>query len=80
MLGWLLTVDYNMAGNESFAATGEKYASFADNEQVIEPYMFELNKEDHGDTSWDSSEDSSSEEEELKEVFEAANVWRCTTL
>lgn len=69
-----------MAGNESFAATGEKHESFAGNEQVIEPYMFEPNKGDHGDTSGDSSEDSPSEEEELDEVFEAANAWRRTTL
>ena len=76
----MLTVNYNMAGNESFAATEEKHASFAGNEQVIELYMFEPNKGDHGDTSGDSSEDSPSEEEELDEVFETANAWARATL
>jgi hypothetical protein len=69
-----------MASKESFATNEEKDESFGSKEQVIELYMFEPNKGEHGEASDDSSEDSGSEEDEFDEEFEAANAWHRTTL
>ncbi|CAB3996154.1 Hypothetical predicted protein [Paramuricea clavata] len=68
-----------MASKESFATNEEKDESFGSKEQVIEPYMFEPNQEEHGEASDDSSEDSGSEEDEFDEEFESANAW-CRTM
>jgi hypothetical protein len=64
--GLLFSPKYNlnMASKESFATNEEKDESFGSKEQVIEPYMFEPNKGEHGEASDDSSEDSGSEEDE----------------
>jgi hypothetical protein len=69
-----------MASKESFTTNEEKDESFGSKEQVIEPYMFEPNKGEHGEASDDSSEDSGSEEDEFDEEFEAAFSCRRTTL
>ena len=56
------------------------FDDFVQNEPIIEPYMFELNKDDERYSSEDSSEDSYDEEDEYNDEFKRANSWRLTTL
>ena len=74
------TYNSNMATNDSFTTTKERNEILGDKEQVIKPYMFEPNKGDRREASYNSSEDSGSEEEEFDEEFEAANAGRRTSL
>lgn len=52
----------------------------AQNDFVIEPYMFEPNKGDGGDSNEDCSDDSSSGDDQYDAEFEGANAWRLATL
>ena len=56
------------------------FHDFVQNEPIIEPYMFEPNKDDERYSSEVSREDSYDEEDEYNDEFERANSWRLTTL
>lgn len=76
---WVVVFKFNMASKE-IMPSAEKTDSICSEDQVIQPYMFEPNKGDKDETFYDSNEDSTSEEEEFDDEFEAANAWRRSTL
>ena len=67
---------FNMDDNQSSSQNTNEW-------REIQPYMFESNKNECSDNSYDSDDESTSTEEEEEGIdheFEAINSWRLSTL